>query len=95
MGKYREWPKKWNTYSELPGYQVKFNVDTSSGLVIGFLVAPTSESDPDDNHVHYWYDNQSGQSGYQMKSGGRHFASSFSDYVIQDIGQKLPNLLMK
>lgn len=70
-------------------------VDTSSGLVIGFLVAPASESCPKDNHVHYWYDNQSGQSGYQMKSGGRHFASSFSDYVIQDIGQRLPNLLMK
>ena len=95
MGKDRVWPKTWNTYSELPGYQVKFNVDTSSGLVIGFLVAPASESCPKDNHVHYWYDNQSGQSGYQMKSGGRHFGSSFSDYVIQDIGQKLPNLLMK
>lgn len=58
-GKRSSSPKNWNTYSELPGYQVKFNVDTSSGLVIGFLVAPASESDPDDNHVHYWYNNQS------------------------------------
>ncbi len=46
-------PRTWNTYSELPGYQVKFNVDAASGLVFGFLIALTSESDPDSDHVHY------------------------------------------
>jgi len=91
----RTWPRTWNTYSELPGYKVKFNVDTSSGLVVGFLIALTSESDPDGNHVHYWYNNQSREAGYQMKSGGQHFASSFSDRIIEDIRKKLPSLLMK
>lgn len=95
MGRDRVWPRTWNTYSELPGYQVKFNVDTSSGLVIGFLVALRSESNPDGNHVHYWYDNQRRYAGYQMKSGNTHFSSSFADNIINDITQKLPSLLMK
>jgi hypothetical protein len=95
MARDKVWPRTWNTYSELPGYQIKFNVDTASGLVFGFLVALTSESDPDSNHVHYWYERNTGNTGYQMKSGNTRFSSSFADHIISDIQQKLPSLLMK
>lgn len=88
------WPKKWNVYSNLPDYQIKFNVDTASGLVFGFLVAQASESDPRNNHIHYWYNRASGEAGYQMKAGNTKFKSAFSDYVIEDIKKKLPSLLM-
>ena len=91
----RVWPRKWNSYSELPGYKVKIHVDTSSGLVIGFLVVLNTEQDPDSNHVHYWYNNESREAEYQMKSGRKHFSSSFADYIIEDIRKKLPSLLRK
>ncbi|MBD1892918.1 hypothetical protein [Coleofasciculus sp. FACHB-SPT9] len=90
----RIWPRTWNTYSEVPGYKVKFNVDNHSGLVIGFLVAFSSESDPDGNHIHYWYDRGTNQAGYQMKSGGVRFQSSVADSVIEDIRKKLPSLML-
>lgn len=89
------WSKKWNVYSQLSNYQIKQHVDTKSGLVIGFLVALESEPDPDENHVHYWYDAQTRDAGYQMKSGNTHFRSSFSDHVIQDIADTLPSLLVQ
>lgn len=95
MARDKIWPRTWNTYSELPGYQIKFNVDTKSGLVFGFLVALINESNPDDNHVHYWYERNTGHSDYHMKSGNTKFQSSFSDHVISDIAKKLPSLLMK
>lgn len=92
----REFPKKWQTYPELPGYQVKFIVDNPSGVVIGFYVALATEPKPDHNHVHYYYDNKTQKAAYHMTaktpSGKSHFSSVFADHVINDLEAKLPSL---
>lgn len=90
----RAWGRGWQQLRSDPSLSYKFHVDKTSGMVVGILVAVTNESDKDANHIHFWYDNRSKQTGFQEKVGGVHdYNSAWAQLVYNECKSEIDSMV--
>lgn len=81
-------------WEEVPGYShfsIRKEIDSTCGLVIGFLLAETdaSNNDRSKNHIHYHYNNRTGEFGDTGESRKPNFKKPLTSAVLSALSKMM------